>query len=154
MAVFIKKSPVTSSNCYKTKETASILIKLGTNVDWTIAFVTKCSVLNFLLPWQRGGHLKIAKNHYFALIFPSKLIFDFFLAMRGTTAPFKPPKPKGAHPPSGNPLIFSFGSGQRRKSGHFFKQHFSNKNKGLNKAFLHHLRQQIWGGALTCVYIR
>jgi hypothetical protein len=39
MAVFIEKSSVTSSNCYKTMKTASILSKLGTNVDWTIAFV-------------------------------------------------------------------------------------------------------------------
>jgi hypothetical protein len=51
MAVFIEKSPVTSSSCYKTIKTALILIKLGTIVDWTIAFVTTCSVLNFLLPW-------------------------------------------------------------------------------------------------------
>jgi hypothetical protein len=52
MAVFIEKPPVTSSNCYETMKNASILIKLGTTVDWTIAFVTTCSVLNFLLPWQ------------------------------------------------------------------------------------------------------
>jgi hypothetical protein len=38
-----------------------ILIKLGTNVDWTIAFVTTCSVLNFLLPWQRGDISKLPK---------------------------------------------------------------------------------------------
>jgi hypothetical protein len=37
MAVFIEKPPVSSSNCYKTIKNASILIKLGTNVDWTIA---------------------------------------------------------------------------------------------------------------------
>jgi hypothetical protein len=49
MSVFIEKSSFTSSNRYKT---ASILIKLGTNVDWTIALVTTCSGLNFLLPWQ------------------------------------------------------------------------------------------------------
>jgi hypothetical protein len=73
MAVFIEKSLVTSSNCYKTIKTASILIKLGTNVDLTIAFVSTCSVLNFLLPWQRGGHLKMAKNHYFALYFSIKI---------------------------------------------------------------------------------
>jgi hypothetical protein len=54
MAVFIEKSPVTSSNCYKTIISASILIKLSTIIDWTIAFVRTGSVLNFLLPWQRG----------------------------------------------------------------------------------------------------
>jgi hypothetical protein len=54
MAVFIEKSPFTSSNCYKIIKTASIPIKLGTNIDWTTAFVTTCSVLNFLLPWQPG----------------------------------------------------------------------------------------------------
>jgi hypothetical protein len=50
MAIFIEKSPVASSNCYKTIKNASILIKLGKNVDWTVAFEQTCSVLNFLLP--------------------------------------------------------------------------------------------------------
>jgi hypothetical protein len=44
MAVFTENPPVTSSNCYETMKNASILIKLGTNVDWTFAFVTTCSV--------------------------------------------------------------------------------------------------------------
>jgi hypothetical protein len=58
MAVFIEKSPVTSLNCYKTIKTASIQIKLGTNDDSTIAFVTD---LNNLLPWQRGDISKLPK---------------------------------------------------------------------------------------------
>jgi 4-hydroxy-3-methylbut-2-enyl diphosphate reductase IspH len=57
MAVFIEKSPVTSSICYKTIKTASILIKLVTNVDLTIAFATTCSgsgnQLMNLLVWGR-----------------------------------------------------------------------------------------------------
>jgi hypothetical protein len=61
MAVFIEKSPVTSSNCYETIKDASIFIKLGTNVDWTIAFVTAYSILNFLLLWQRGDISKLPK---------------------------------------------------------------------------------------------
>jgi hypothetical protein len=61
MAVFIEQSPVTSSNCYKTMKNTSILIKLGTNVDWTIASVTTCSDLNFLLPWQRLDISKLPK---------------------------------------------------------------------------------------------
>jgi hypothetical protein len=40
MAVYIEKPPVTSSNCYETMKNASILILLGTNIDWTIAVVT------------------------------------------------------------------------------------------------------------------
>jgi hypothetical protein len=48
---------------------ASILMKRATNVDWTITSVTACPIVNVLLPWQRGGRLKIAKNHYFALFF-------------------------------------------------------------------------------------
>jgi hypothetical protein len=63
MAVFIEKSPVTSSNCYKTIKTASILIKLGTNVDWTIAFATTCSGLNYLLPWHISKLPKITILH-------------------------------------------------------------------------------------------
>jgi hypothetical protein len=63
MAVFNEKPPVTSSNCYETIKNASILMKLGKNNDWTIASVTACSILNYLLPWHgNGGRLKIAKN--------------------------------------------------------------------------------------------
>jgi hypothetical protein len=61
IAIFIEKPPVTSSNCYETMKIASLLIKLGTNVDWAIAFVTTCSVLNFLLPCQRGDISKLPK---------------------------------------------------------------------------------------------
>jgi hypothetical protein len=38
-----------------------------------------------------------------------------FLAIRGTAAPFKPPKQKGAHPPSGNPLVNHFDGGGAEK---------------------------------------
>jgi hypothetical protein len=61
MAVFIEKPPVTRSNCYETMKNASILIKLGTDVDWTIAFVRKCSVLKFLLPWRPEDISKLQK---------------------------------------------------------------------------------------------
>jgi hypothetical protein len=40
MAVFIEKSLVTSSNCYETMKNASTLMKIGTNVDLTLTFVT------------------------------------------------------------------------------------------------------------------
>jgi hypothetical protein len=33
IADFIEKPPVTSSNCYKTMKNASMLMKLGINVD-------------------------------------------------------------------------------------------------------------------------
>jgi hypothetical protein len=39
------------------------------------AFVTVYSILNFLLPWQRGDISKNAKNHYFALLFTIKTDF-------------------------------------------------------------------------------
>jgi hypothetical protein len=48
-------------------KTASILIKLGTNVNWTI--------LKFPVNMATRGHLKIAKNHYFALILSIKIDF-------------------------------------------------------------------------------
>jgi hypothetical protein len=69
--------PVTSSNCYETMKNASILMKLGTNVDKTIASVTACSIVNFLFPWQRGDVSKLRK--IIALFFfPSKLISKCF----------------------------------------------------------------------------
>jgi hypothetical protein len=46
MAVFIKKPPVTNSNCYETIKNDSILMELGTNVDYTITSVTACSMVN------------------------------------------------------------------------------------------------------------
>jgi hypothetical protein len=54
MAVFIEKPPVTSSDCYENIKKASILFKLGKNVDRTIAFVTANPTVSFMLPWQRG----------------------------------------------------------------------------------------------------
>jgi hypothetical protein len=83
MAVFIEKSPVTSSNCYNTIQTAPTLIKLGKNVDWTIALATKCSGLNFLLPWQRGDISKLPKNHFFALLFSIKIDFKVLQLLNG-----------------------------------------------------------------------
>jgi hypothetical protein len=74
MAIFTEKPPLTSSNCYETMINASILIKLGTNVDWTIAFVTTCSVLNFLVPWQRGDISKLPKITILPRFIPSIFI--------------------------------------------------------------------------------
>jgi hypothetical protein len=51
MVVSIGKPPVTSSDCYETIKDVLIMIKLGTNADWTIAFVTACSILKFLFSW-------------------------------------------------------------------------------------------------------
>jgi hypothetical protein len=144
MAVFIEKPPVTSSNSYETRKNASILIKLGTNDDWTIAFVTTCSVLNFLLPWQQENISKLPQNHYFASSFSIKIYFKVLQllkglrwsqrifsvgytvpyerpgAMRGTSASFKPPKQKGAHPSSGDTLMYLLDGGRRLKSAYIF----------------------------------
>jgi hypothetical protein len=73
MAVFIEKPPVTSSNFYETMKNASILMKLGKNVDFTIASVTACSIVNFLLPWHRGNVSKLPKITILHCFFP-KLI--------------------------------------------------------------------------------
>jgi hypothetical protein len=83
MTVFIEKSPFTSSNCYKTIKTASILIKLGTNVDWTIAFLTTCPGFYFLLPWQRGDISKLPEITIFALIFSIKIDFKMLQLLNG-----------------------------------------------------------------------
>jgi hypothetical protein len=52
----------------------SILIELGTNVDWTIDFPVTIAM---------RGHLKIAKNHYFALIFSIKIDFKMLPLLSG-----------------------------------------------------------------------
>jgi hypothetical protein len=75
MAVFIEKAPVTSSNCYETMKNASILMKLGTHVDWTIASTTACSIVNFLLPWQRGDVPKLRKITILHCFVPIKTDF-------------------------------------------------------------------------------
>jgi hypothetical protein len=38
-----------------------------------------------------------------------------FLASHKSTTPFKPPKQKGAHPPSGNPLMYLLDGGGAEK---------------------------------------
>jgi hypothetical protein len=38
-----------------------------------------------------------------------------FLAIRGTVAPIKPPKQKGAHTPYGNPLMYLLVGGRAEK---------------------------------------
>jgi hypothetical protein len=60
-----------------------------------------------------------------------------FLAMRGTTAPFKPPKQKGAHPPSGNPLMYLLVGGRAEKVATFLINISQTKTSVgcLNKAF-------------------
>jgi hypothetical protein len=49
-------------------------MKLGTNVDQTIVSVTACSVVNFLLPWQRGTSQNWQKSLFCIVFFPSILI--------------------------------------------------------------------------------
>jgi hypothetical protein len=82
MAIFTEKPPLTSSNCYDTMKNALILIKLGTNVDWTIAFVTTCLVLNFLLLWQRGDISKLPKIT-FCLAFFHRNLFQSAATSQG-----------------------------------------------------------------------
>jgi hypothetical protein len=53
---------------YETLRKASILMKLGTSVDWTIAFIAACSMLNFLLSWQRGTSFNCQKS-LFSIVF-------------------------------------------------------------------------------------
>jgi hypothetical protein len=67
-----------------------------------------------------------------------------FLGHEGECRYLQTPETEGGTSPFWQPPDVLFGYGARRKSGHFFKQHFSNKNKcwGLNKAFFYHLRQQ------------
>jgi hypothetical protein len=59
------------------------------------------------------------------------------LAMKGTAAPFKPPKQKGAHPPSGNPLMYLLAGGRAEKVVTFCNNISQTKTSvgGLNKAF-------------------
>jgi hypothetical protein len=75
MAILIEKTPVTSSNYYETMKNASILMKLDTNVDWTIASVIACSILNFQLPWQRGNVSKLPKSLFCIVFFPNQTDF-------------------------------------------------------------------------------
>jgi hypothetical protein len=62
---------------------ASILMKLGTNVDWTIASVTACSILNFLLPRQRGDVSKLPKITILHRFFSIKTDFKVLQLLNG-----------------------------------------------------------------------
>jgi hypothetical protein len=68
--------------------------------------ISKCC--NFSMNWDRVKGFSASVTSYpkidlrpFLACHMSKI----FLAMRGTPPPFKPPKQKGAHPPSSNPLM-------------------------------------------------
>jgi hypothetical protein len=65
MAVFIKKPPVTSTNCYETMKNASVLMKLGTNVDWTIAMLN----LHFPVTMAMGGTSQNCQKSLFCIVF-------------------------------------------------------------------------------------
>jgi hypothetical protein len=158
MTVFIEKSPVTSSNRYKTIKTASILIKFGTNVYWTNAFVPTYPGLNLLLPWQRGDisncknplfcveffHLQLISKccnfsmdldrvKCFSAFVTRYLIIDLGLILASQNSNIflaNPPNRRVHIPFLAVPWCICW-LGVRRKSGHFFKQHFSNKNKCL-----------------------
>jgi hypothetical protein len=131
MAVFIEKSPVTRSNCYETVTDASLFNKLGTNVDWTIAFVTKSSIVNFLLPWQRGNILKLLKITILRWVFPK--INNCF--KRAATSRLKAISVGNTLPSDRPEANFSlsqvqnlhFERGRRRKCD-IYKQHFSKLN--------------------------
>jgi hypothetical protein len=113
MAVFIEKPSVTSSNCYETMKNDSILMRLGTNVNWTIASVTACSIVNFLLPWQRGDVSKLRNItilHW--VFFSSKLISKCF-------------------PLLATPWCTILMGGGAEKSGHFFNNIFQTKKQCL-----------------------
>jgi hypothetical protein len=111
--------------------------------------------LKFSVTMATRGHLKIAKNHNFAMIFSIKIDFKVLqllnglrwsqmlfsvgytlpydqsgviyslsqvqnlLGDEGDSAPFKPPKQKGAHPPSGNPLMYLLDGGRAEKGPSF-----------------------------------
>jgi hypothetical protein len=92
--------------------------------------ISKCC--HFSMDWDRVKGFSALVTRYLMIDLGSYLAKSkIFLAMRWTTAPFNPPPKKGAQPHSGNPLMYLLNGGRRRKSGHFFKQHFSNKNKCL-----------------------
>jgi hypothetical protein len=61
---------------------ASILIKLGTNVDWTIAFVTTCSVLNSCYHGNEGTSQNCQKS-LFCLDFFHKNLFQSAATSQG-----------------------------------------------------------------------
>jgi hypothetical protein len=107
--------------------------------------------LKFPVTMVTRGHLKIAKKHYFALIFSIKIDFKVlpllngliksqrlfsigytlpydrpgaifslsqvqnFLGDEADSTPLQTPKQKGAHPPSGNPLMYLLDGGRAEK---------------------------------------
>jgi hypothetical protein len=66
----------------KLLKNASILMKLGTNVDWTIASVTASSILNFLFPWQQGTSQNCQKT-LFCIVFFIKTDFKVLQLLNG-----------------------------------------------------------------------
>jgi hypothetical protein len=99
---------------------------------FSIKIDSKCC--NFSMDWDRvKGFLALITSYLMVHLgsFLASHSPKFAWRWGGLPPPFKPPKQKGAHPPSGNPLIILLYRGRRRKSCHFFKQHFPNEKQCL-----------------------
>jgi hypothetical protein len=81
--VFIEESPVTSSNCNKTINYASIVIKLDTNVDWTIDFVTTWSFLISCYHGNEGISQNCRKSLFCIVFFSIKIDFKVLQLLNG-----------------------------------------------------------------------
>jgi hypothetical protein len=109
--------------------------------------ISKCC--NFSMDWDRVKDWLFSVSYTLPYDRPGVILvsykFKFFLATRGTTA--KPPKQKESHHPTGNPLMYRFDRGRRRKSDHFFRNISQTKNTvwGLNMVMFSCLRPQKGG---------
>jgi hypothetical protein len=88
-------------------------------------------------------HLKIDLRPFLSLSHDQK-----FLGDEGDYRPLQTHQTEGAHPPSGNPLMYYFDRGHAEKVVTFCNNIFQTKNSvsGLNMTFLHCFRLQNWWG--------
>jgi hypothetical protein len=87
---------------------------------------------NISMDWDRVKCFSALITRYLMINLGSFLASQkskIFLAMRGTAASLQTPQTEGGSSPFWQPPDVSFSWGPRRKSGHFLKQLFSNKNR-------------------------
>jgi hypothetical protein len=97
-----------------------------------IKLISKCC--NFSMNEDRVKGFTVLVTRYLMVDLGSFLASHspkFSWRWGGLPLPFKPPKQKGAHPPSGNPLINLLHRKRHGKSCHFFQQHFPNEKQCL-----------------------
>jgi hypothetical protein len=98
--------------------------------------------VGYMLPYDRPG-----------AIFSLSQVQHFLGDEGNYRTPIQTPQTEGAHPPSGNPLMYLFNGGQRRKNDHFFINYQTKTCVlGPNMTFFQYLRPKRGEGVKSALF--